>query len=291
MGESSSDKKQLETWTVLKVLSWTKGYLAEKGVENARLEAEWMLCAAIGLDRVGLYVNFDRPLSEAELAHFRGMVVRRARREPLQYILGTQEFMGLEFEVTPAVLIPRHDTEVLVEEAAKLAAPTGRILDIGVGSGCIAVALAKALPQADVWGVEKSPEALSLAERNAAKHCVRLTLFEGSLFEPFPGERFDLIVSNPPYIPSGDLEGLQPEVRDFEPRGALDGGADGLDFYRLIIPAAPDYLVPAGLLIFEVGIGQAAAVQGLFEETDRFDGLFTAKDPAGIERVVGGRLS
>ncbi len=279
-----------EIWTILKVLDWTKAYLAEKGVENARLEAEWLLCAVLGLDRVGLYVNFDKPLSEAELARFRGMVARRARREPLQYILGNQEFMGLEFEVSPEALIPRHDTEVLVEEAVRRAAPAGRILDIGVGSGCIAVALAKALTQAEVWGVEKSPEALALAERNAANHGVRVTLFEGSLFEPFPEQRFDLIVSNPPYIPTGDLETLQPEVRDFEPREALDGGADGLDFYRLIIPAAPDYLNPGGWLLFEAGIGQAEAVQALFGATGRFGGLFTARDAAGIDRVVGGRL-
>ena len=279
-----------ETWTTLKVLEWTKGYLAEKGIGNARLEAEWMLCEILGLDRVGLYVNFDKPLSAAELAHFRGMVARRARREPLQYILGTQEFMGLDFDVTPAVLIPRHDTEVLAEEAIRRATPSGRILDIGVGSGCIAVALAKALPEAEVWGVEKSPEAMVLAQRNAAKHGVRVTLFEGSLFEPFPDRQFDLIVSNPPYIPTADLETLQPEVRDYEPSQALDGGPDGLDFYRLIIPAAPDYLAPGGWLLFEVGIAEAERVAELFTLTGRFTELFAAKDANGIERVVGGKL-
>jgi release factor glutamine methyltransferase len=280
-----------ETWTVLKVLNWTKEYLAQKGVENARLESEWLLCGVLALDRVGLYLNFDKPLSEAELARFRGMVARRARREPLQYILGSQEFMGIEFAVTPSVLIPRHDTEVLVTEAVQRSGDDGRILDIGVGSGCIAVSLAKALPRAEVMGVEASPEALALAEKNAETHGVRVTLFEGSLFEPFPTERFDLIVSNPPYIPTADLESLQPEVRDFEPRQALDGGADGLDFYRLIIPAAPEHLNPGGWLLLEVGIGQAEPVQGLLEKTDMFTDIFTAKDPSGIERVVGGRLA
>ncbi len=279
-----------ETWTTLKVLEWTKGYLAEKGIGNARLEAEWLLCEILGLDRVGLYVNFDKPLSAAELAHFRGMVARRARREPLQYILGTQEFMGLDFEVAPGVLIPRHDTETLVEEAIRRGGNARKVLDIGVGSGCIAVALARLLPDVEVFGVERSPEALAVAQRNAEKHGVAVTLREGSLFEPFPGERFDLIVSNPPYIPTGDLAGLQPEVRDFEPTGALDGGPDGLDFYRLIIPAAPDYLNPGGWLLFEVGIGQAEQILGLFEEAGRFGEFFTAKDPGGIERVVGGRL-
>ncbi len=274
----------------MKVLTWTKGYLAEKGVENARLEAEWLLCAATGLDRVGLYVNFEKPLSEAELAEVRGMVVRRARREPLQYILGTQEFMGLEFAVSPAVLIPRHDTEVLVEEGLKRAKGGSRILDIGVGSGCIAVALAKQLPDAEVSGGDESAEALAVAEKNAVRHGVTVRLRQGSLLAPFLGERFDLIVSNPPYIPTADLAGLQPEVRDFEPRGALDGGADGLDFYRAIIPAAVDHLTGDGWLLVEVGIGQADEVRPLFAMAG-FTEIFTARDPAGIDRVVGGRVS
>ncbi len=273
----------------MKVLDWTKGYLADKGVENARLEAEWLLCAVLDLDRVALYVNFDKPLSAAELAAYRAMVGRRAKREPLQYILGSQEFMGLDFEVTPGVLIPRHDTEVLVTEGVKRGKQAGTILDIGVGSGCIAVALAKALPLAVVWGIEKSAEALALAQRNIEKNGVKVTLFEGSLFEPFDGQRFDLIVSNPPYIPTAELDTLQPEVRDFEPQPALDGGKDGLDFYRLIIPAAPEHLNPGGWLLFEVGTEEAEPVQKLFETTGQFAELFTAKDPAGIERVVGGK--
>jgi release factor glutamine methyltransferase len=280
-----------ETWTVLKILAWTREYLAGKGVENARLESEWLLSAALGLDRVGLYVNFDRPLNDGELAAFRGMVVRRARREPLQHILGTQEFAGLEFEVAKAALIPRHDTETLVEEAVKRGQGAGRILDIGVGSGCIAVALAKMIPDARISGVEQSAAALELAERNAAKHDVSIDLFTGSLFEPFGSILFDLIVSNPPYIPTGDIDLLQPEVREYEPREALDGGMDGLDFYRGIIPTAPDHLNPGGWLLFEVGIGQAERVLELFSATGRFSELFTAKDPAGIERVVGGRIT
>jgi release factor glutamine methyltransferase len=279
-----------ETWTVLKILTWTKEYLAGKGVENARLEAEWLLSSALDLDRVGLYVNFDKPLTEAELALFRGMVTRRARREPLQYILGTQEFMGMEFETTPAALIPRHDTETLVEEAVKRGEGAKKVLDIGVGSGCIAVALALKLPGAEVFGVEQSAAALELATRNAAKHGAVVTMVRGSLFEPFSGERFDLIVSNPPYIPTAELAALQPEVRDYEPFDALDGGPDGLDFYRSIIPSAPAHLDPGGWLLFEVGIGQAEQVGELFNGTGRFGEIFTAKDSAGIERVVGGRL-
>jgi release factor glutamine methyltransferase len=279
-----------ETWTILKVLSWTKGYLCEKGVENARLEAEWMLCSALGMDRVGLYVNHDKPLSASELTSFRTMVGRRARREPLQYILGSQDFFGLDFVVSPGVLIPRHDTEVLVQEALSRSSSRARILDIGVGSGCIAVALAKSLPDAELIGTDSSPEALALAARNANLNAVSLQLLRGSLFEPVAGQRFDLIVSNPPYIPTADLPGLQPEVRDYEPRGALDGGSDGLDLYRRIIPEAPDYLNAGGWLILEMGIGQVTDVLALFRETGKFSELFTAKDPGGIDRVAGGRL-
>jgi release factor glutamine methyltransferase len=279
-----------ETWTVLKILTWTKEYLTGKGVENARLESEWLLSSALGIDRVGLYINFDRPLNDVELAAYRGMVVRRARREPLQHILGTQDFMGLEFEVTAAALIPRHDTETLVEECVKRGIGARSILDIGIGSGCIAVALAKMLPGAAIYGVEQFAPALELAERNAARHNVSINLQKGSLFEPFKGQRFDLIVSNPPYIPTADIESLQPEVRDYEPREALDGGKDGLDFYRVIIPVAPDHLHPGGWLLFEVGIGQAESVLELFTATGRYTELFSAQDPAGINRVVGGRM-
>lgn len=278
-----------ETWTILKVLSWTKGYLSEKGVENARLEAEWLLCSALGMDRVGLYVNYEKPLTASELAAFRTMVGRRARREPLQYILGSQDFFGLDFEVSSGVLIPRHDTEVLVQEAVNRSPKGARILDIGVGSGCIAVALAKNLPDAELLGTDSSPEALSLAARNANLNAVSLHLLHGSLFEPVAGQRFDLIVSNPPYIPTADLPGLQPEVRDYEPRGALDGGIDGLDFYRRIIPEATGYLNAGGWLLLEMGIGQASDVLGLFQGTGSFCELFTAKDPGGIDRVAGGR--
>jgi release factor glutamine methyltransferase len=282
-------KNQQETWTVLKVLDWTKGYLAEKGIENARLETEWMLCFALGMDRVGLYVNYDKPLGRDELVLFREMVARRAKHEPLQYILGNQEFMGLEFEVSPSVLVPRHDTETLVEEAVKRSHDAKRVLDVGVGSGCIAVSLAKALPGAELFGVDISSEALEIAGKNARHNGVNVTLLRGSMFEAVDGPAFDLIVSNPPYIPSSDIAGLQPEVRDFEPREALDGGADGLDFYRNMIPEAVRYLNCGGWLLFEVGINQAPQVMQLFGKEGCYENLFTARDAGGIDRVVGGK--
>jgi len=282
---------QQEKWDVLKILNWTKGYLADKGVENPRLEAEWMLCEALSLDRVGLYLNFDKPLSEPELAAYRGMVARRGRREPLQYILGSQEFMGLDFLVSSAVLIPRHDTEVLVSEGIKRGAAARSILDIGTGSGCVAVALAKALPEAEVSSVDVSGEALAVARGNAEKNDASVQFFQGSLLEPFAGRRFDMILSNPPYIPAADLATLQQEVRGFEPLNALDGGADGLDFYRAIVAGSPEHLNSGGWLLFEVGAGQAPEVLEMLKNGGLSSDCFTALDPAGIERVVGGRLA
>lgn len=277
-----------DTWTTLKVMTWTAGYLADKGVENARREAEWLLCQVTGLDRVGLYLNFDKPLSEDELAGYRALVVRRGKREPLQQILGSQEFDGLCFTVTPAVLIPRHDTETLLEQAV-LCVPRARfILDIGTGSGCIAIALAKRLPEATVTAVDLSSEALDVAQRNAEAHGAAVEFLPGSFFEPVAGRRFDLIVSNPPYITTAELAGLQPEVRDYEPRLALDGGPDGLAAYRIMVAQAPAHLQPGGWLLLEVGAGQAGDVATLLAQSG-LSAIITATDPGGIQRVVGGR--
>lgn len=278
---------QKEIWTTLKILAWTKDFLTSKGIQNARLESEWLLCAATGLDRVGLYLNFEKPLNDEELSSYRSMVTRRARREPLQHILGTQEFCGLDFEVTPDVLIPRHDTETLVDEAVSRMPDAHSLLDIGTGSGCIAVALARQLPEAAVTATDISKAALDVAKRNAERHSVFIEFLHGSLFIQLEGRHFDLIVSNPPYIPTGDISTLEPEVRDFDPRDALDGGADGLNFYRSIIPAAVDYLNPGGWLLVEVGIGQTEDVSRFFQEADGYADPFTALDPGGIKRVVG----
>jgi release factor glutamine methyltransferase len=278
---------QLETWTTLKVLTWTKDFLAGKGVENARLEAEWLLCAATGLDRVGLYLNFEKPLSDEELASYRAMVTRRGRREPLQHILGSQEFCGLEFEVTPDVLIPRHDTEVLVHEALTSMPGATTVLDVGTGSGCIAISLAKKLPAAAVTAIDISATALTVARRNAEINGVAIEFLLGSLCEPVAGRYFDLIVSNPPYIPSHDIDVLDPEVRDFDPRVALDGGVDGLDIYRTLIPSACSCLNPGGWLLVEIGTGQVQDVKNMFGLVKDYGEVVTAQDQSGIERVVG----
>jgi release factor glutamine methyltransferase len=278
---------EAETWTTLKVLDWTKDFLTSRGVENARLEAEWLLCAATGLDRVGLYLNFEKPLNGEELAAYRIMVARRGRREPLQHILGTQEFCGLEFDVTPNVLIPRHDTETLVIEALARMPDARSVLDVGTGSGCIAVALACQLPSASVTAIDISGTALAVARRNAERNSVDIEFLQGSLFDPVAKRRFDLIVSNPPYIPSSEIMTLEPEVRDFDPRGALDGGADGLNVYRDMIPAAAAALNSDGWLLLEVGVGQAADVAQIFRAVGAYGEPTIICDQGGIERVVG----
>jgi release factor glutamine methyltransferase len=276
-----------ETWTTLKILTWTKDYLLSKGIANARLEAEWLLCAATGLDRVGLYLQYDKPLNEHELATYRAMVARRAKREPLQHILGSQEFCGLDFEVTADVLIPRHDTEVLVTEAVARQPKAQSVLDIGTGSGCIAIALRKSLPGATVTATDISEAALAVARRNAKKHAAEIEFLHGSLFAPVVGRCFDLIVSNPPYIPTADIGALDREVKDYDPFAALDGGVDGLDIYRTLIPESVSYLKPLGWFLVEVGIGQAHDVISLFRQTSGFYEPVTALDSAGIERVAG----
>lgn len=278
-----------EVWTVLKLLRWTTDYFAGRGIDSPRLDAELLLAANLGLDRVGLYVNFERPLQADELAAFREQVRRRAGREPLAYILGQTEFWSLPLKVTPAVLIPRPETELLVEESLARFTPAGRVLDVGTGSGALAIALAHERPGCSVTAIDVSAAALEVAGANARSNGVaeRICFLQQDL-ATLPAGPFGLIVANPPYIPSGEHASLMPEVRDFEPRLALDGGADGLDAYRALARQADNVLAQDGWLLVEVGIGQAAAVRELFAGAGLVD-LFTARDLAGIERVVGAK--
>lgn len=278
-----------EKWTVLKILKWTADYFAEKGIESGRLEAELLLSATLEMDRVGLYVNFERPLDAKELADYREKVRRRAQREPTQYILGETEFWSLPFRVNPQVLIPRADTEVLVEEALKRLSPGAALLDVGTGSGAIAVALAHELSELQVTALDCSDDALKIAENNAQQNGVgdRVACTKGDL-KSLPSGPFDMIVSNPPYIPVRDMEGLMPEVRDFEPRLALEGGDDGLDAYRQLANQVGKCLVDGGWLLVEVGVNQATDVSALFQAAGL--GEVTVRDDyAGIPRVVMGR--
>lgn len=278
-----------ERWTVLKILQWTTDYFAGKQIDPARLEAELLLAATLDLDRVGLYVNFERPLNPDELSSFRERVRRRSQREPLQYILGETEFWSLNFSVSPAVLVPRADTEVLVEEALARIESAARVLDVGTGSGAIAIALAHEKPEILLTALDCSEPALEVARNNAHRNGVadRVTCLAGDL-ATLPSGPFEMVVSNPPYIPTSDWAELMPEVRDYEPRLALDGGDDGLQAYRHLAAQAGRVLTPGGWLLVEVGIGQAQEVSALFE-TAGMSEVGQRDDYAGIPRVVMGQ--
>ena len=279
-----------EAWTVLDLLKWTASYFAGKGIESGRLDAELLLAEILQLNRIGLYLNFDRPVDSDELAAFRSLIERRARREPIAYILGRCEFWSLTFKVGPEVLIPRGDTETLVEAALKVLPNGGMLLDVGVGSGAIALAIAHERPDASVEGIDLSPAALAIAGENAQRLGLadKVVLREGDLFALDSSRQYDVIVSNPPYIAAHEKATLMPEVRDFEPALALFAGDDGLDCYRALIPAARAALKDAGTLLVEVGAGQAAAVEELFVAAGYAE-IFTSRDLAGIERVVAGK--
>jgi len=287
-----------EQWTILKLIKWTTDYLAEKGIDTPRLDGELLLAHALEMDRTHLYMNFDKPLNDDELSLFRALIKRRAMREPLQYITGNQEFWSMEFKVAPSVLIPRPETELLVEEGARELEksfpdyPLLDILDIGTGSGALTAALAKEVSCSHVIGVDMSEEAISMAKENIEANSLSssVTILEGDLFEPVGEKFFHLIVSNPPYIPKGDLKGLQPEVGKYEPLSALNGGDDGLDYYRTIIPESLKHLHPGGWLMVEHGEGQSEAIVKLFENTGQFEEVKAIKDLAGIYRVIKGRM-
>ncbi|MBW6510194.1 MAG: peptide chain release factor N(5)-glutamine methyltransferase [Desulfuromonadales bacterium] len=278
-----------ESWTLLKLLRWMSGYFSDKGIDNPRLDAELLLAHQLGLDRVGLYLNYDRPLTTSELGAIRPLVKRRGQREPLQYLLGSTEFWSLSLKVTPAVLVPRADTEVLVEEALKRCAAKGAMLDVGTGSGAILISLLKELPGWQGVGMDISPAALDIARHNLTAHALekRGQLLVGDL-ATLPERRFDLIVSNPPYIPTAQWDELMPEVRDYEPALALLGGVDGLDCYRRLTAQAQACLNPGAWLVVEIGADQGDVVTALFAAAGLTE-LFLRHDYGGHPRVVGGQ--
>lgn len=286
-----------EQWTILKLIKWTADYLSKKGINTARLDAELMLAYLLKTDRTHLYMNFDQPLHKDELTNFKKLLERRANHEPLQYITGCQEFWSLPFKVSPSVLIPRPETELLVEESIKELSRSFpedesiEILDIGTGSGALVAALASEIKEAHLTGVDISPEAAKLARENMEANNLSssVSIMEGDLFGPVGDKSFHLIVSNPPYIPRRDLDSLQPEVAGFEPLSALDGGDDGLDYYHRIIPESLKHLIPGGWLMLEHGKGQSADIISIFKERDAFTDIESINDLAGIDRVVKGR--
>jgi release factor glutamine methyltransferase len=264
--------------TVLEVIQRSTEYLARKGVDSPRLQIELLLAHVLGLPRLSLYLNFDRKLVPGELEALRELVRRRGNREPLQHLLGTACFCGFELVVGPAVLAPRPETELLAEQGWEWLSQRERrpevsqplaALDYGTGSGCLAIALAAKCPSVEVVAVDISEAALEVARQNAARHGVaaRIQFLCGDGFGPVPAQaRFDLLVANPPYVPSGELAHLQPEVRDYDPRCALDGGPDGLLFLRRLAHESAAFLRPHGVFMAEFGDGQAQSVRAIFVE-------------------------
>ncbi len=282
-----------DVWTVLRMMEWSGEYLAAKGVVRGRLDAEHLLADVLGLGRMDLYLQFDRPLVTEELDRYRPLLKRRAKREPLQYILGRAAFRELDLEVDERVLIPRPETEILVDEvlewAAAHAGAGSRGLDLGTGSGAIALSLALEGPFELVVGTDSSEAALEIAWRNAEDAGLneKVEFRLGSYFEPVSDEEpFDLVVSNPPYITEGETASLEPEVREWEPGAALFAGPDGLRALRAIVAGAGRHIRPGGLLALEVGWGQAGPVVAMLEDTGEYVDVRVRLDLTGRERMV-----
>ncbi len=285
-----------ESWTISRVLGWATEDFKKKGLRSPRLEAEILLGAILDVDRVRLIVDAQRPLSPEELASFKRFIQRRRSGEPSAYILGKREFFGREFFVSRSVLIPRPDTEILVEEALERTAHrdlSGRALDLCTGTGCVAISFALSRRTWQITGSDISQDALVVARRNAEKLGAvwGVRFVPGDLFGAVgETERFELITANPPYIRRDELDELDIDVKDFEPRSALDGGESGLDFYPRLLQGARKHLVPGGVLCVEVGAGQAEEVSRLFDEFGMTD-TRRKKDYGGHERVVSGRAA
>jgi release factor glutamine methyltransferase len=287
------ERIQSDPWTVARVLRWAADDFRKRNNPSPRLDAELLLCVALGTDRVHLVLDSDKQLLEAELGRYRELIRRRRSGEPIAYILGRREFYGLDFVVDRRGLVPRPDTEPLVEvalERTRTRSMHGRALDLCTGTGCVGIAFAKARPTWRVLATDVSPATAELAWENARRLGVAFTLGVdvGDLFAPVSGQRFELVLANPPYIPSGELAGLMPDVRDFEPRLALDGGADGLDLVRRIVAGARSHLAAGGILAVEVGHDQAQRTRELFEQAEFLE-ISVRRDYGGRERIVSGR--
>lgn len=275
-------------WTIGALLQWTQQYFAGKGIDSPRLDAEILLAHVLHKERIYLYAHYDEPMNGEELAAYRDMVKQRAERLSVAHILGTKAFMGLDFKVSEDVLIPRPETEMLVETVAAAAEGTApAIIDLGTGSGAIILSLLHYLPQATGTGVDISPAALAIAADNGRTLGLddRVTWMESDLFTKVPPCTCDWLVSNPPYLTKGDMEQLQPEVRH-DPALALYGGDDGLEFYRRIAADSPAYVKAGGHCAVEIGAGQAKDVTAIFCRHGAYEHEQTVKDYGGIDRVL-----
>lgn len=261
--------------------------LRENGIDDAKMDAWLLLAMVCKIDRNFYYVHMHEDITEEQLSEYESVLKKRSERIPLQYITGEQEFMGLKFQVNSNVLIPRQDTEILVEEAIKQIKPGMEVLDLCTGSGCIIISIMKNVPEITAVATDISKQALIVAKENAKLNEVSVRFETSNLFDSIKG-RFDVIVSNPPYIPTAEIEKLMPEVRDFEPYDALDGKEDGLMFYRKIIEEGKQYLKPEGYLMFEIGYDQGKAVSELMRRAG-YSEIKVIKDLAGLDRVVTGK--
>lgn len=283
-------------WTIRSLLSWTTDYLKTAGIVSARLDAELLLSNSLGIRRIDLYLDIDRPVLEDERKKFKEMMLMRKKRVPIAYILGVKEFWSMEIEVDPAVLIPRPETETMIEMVLDIIPKTEPVtlLDLATGSGCIAIALAKEITTAHVWALDYSESALRIARRNAIKHkvCDRVSFLHSNWFEKLNSEyseiRFDAILSNPPYIPDNEIDALEPEIRLYEPRIALEGGKDGIDAYSTIVRDSLHFLRSGGFLCVEIGYNSGNAVRNLFVNHG-FSEVAVKDDLTGRERFVIGK--
>ena len=286
-------EKSRDVWTINSLLTWTVNYFKSKGISSARLDAEVLLAHVLGQKRIYLYVHFDEPMEKNELVKFREYVAKRAKHIPVAQIIGQREFMGLDFKVTKDTLIPRPDTEILVENVITKVKEEFKdknsydIVDIGTGSGAIILSLLNFLKKANGFTVDISPKAIEVAKENAQNLQVsdRCTFFVGDLFTPLVNKTFDVIVSNPPYIPQEDIKNLEIDVKDYEPLSALTDNGDGLSFYKRLFSQGQEYLNDKGLIAVEVGIHQAEVVKKM-AKNHNWKNIEIIKDYAGIDRVV-----
>jgi release factor glutamine methyltransferase len=283
-----------DAWTVGRLLDWTTKFLADKGVERPGLDSEVLLAHALGCRRIELYVRHTEIAPDEARQKFRDLIRRRVEGCPVAYLVGRKEFFSLEFEVSRAVLIPRPDTECVVDECLRLARGVAdpAVLDVGTGSGCLAVAVARQHKAARVTAVDVSAAALEVAARNAERHKVaeRVRFLAGDVYTPLPpGERFDFILSNPPYIRHADIPGLPVGVRDYEPQVALDGGPDGFAVFDRLLAEAPEHVKPGGYLIVEIGSAQEAPARQRIGKVTGFDLAPTIRDGSGHPRVLRAR--
>ena len=278
-----------KVWRIVDLIQWSESYFREKSHQNPRLEIEWMLCSLLNCERLDLYMRFDEPLSGSQLSTLRGWVKRRTKNEPLQYITESCEFYGREFFVDKRVLIPRPETERLIDEAIKSIkhVRSPNIFDIGTGSGCIAITLAKEIKNSNVIGIDKSIMSLQVAKKNSAELNVEnVMFFEMDILNQYPKEKFDLVISNPPYVPKNEIPGLMKDVKDFEPEIALTDFDDGLTFYKRISKIIPHILKDDSSCILELGLGNhPERVLSIFKESGYYN-MKISDDYNGDKRVL-----